>query len=151
MKNIIDFHFEKPEDNTGYLLWQTTMIWQKNMNRALNELNITHTQFVIMAALAWLSKSEESITQKEIANHSNTDRMMVSKILRSLEKKQFIERKTHETDTRAKSVSLTKNGVQILQMALKIVENTDNDFFSTITDSEIFNMSLIQLINSNNV
>lgn len=84
MNNKIDFHFEKPEENLGYLLWQATMIWQKQMNRALNDINLTHTQFVILAALGWLLKSSDNVTQKEIANHSNTDRMMVSKILRIL-------------------------------------------------------------------
>lgn len=35
---------------------------------------------------------------------------MVSKVLRTLEDKGFITRKEHETDTRAKVISLTING-----------------------------------------
>jgi hypothetical protein len=38
-----------------------------------------------MSALAWLSRENDSVTQVEIANLSNADRMMVSKVLRTLE------------------------------------------------------------------
>jgi hypothetical protein len=38
-----------------------------------------------MSALAWLSRESDSVTQVEIANLSIADRMMVSKVLRTLE------------------------------------------------------------------
>lgn len=146
MDKKIDFHFEKPEENLGYLLWQTTMLWQKQMNRALDEIDLTHTQFVIMAALGWLAKSTNDVTQTEIADHSNTDRMMVSKILRTLQKKGLIERKEHETDTRAKCVFLTDKGIVMLQRAIEIKLNADNSFFSNLSDKQSFGEELLQMI-----
>ncbi len=92
-------------------------------------MEITHTQFVLLATLAWLSKTNKPVTQIDIANHSNTDRMMVSKVLRTLQNKGYIGRQEHETDTRAKAISLTKQGQVILQKAITIVEQVDNDFF----------------------
>lgn len=145
----IDFHFEKPEDNTGYLLWQTTMIWQRTMNRALAKIGLTHTQFVILASLAWLSKNQNGINQKGIADNSNTDRMMVSKLLRTLQEKEFITRQENEKDTRSKLVFLTEKGKIKLQAALKQVEITDNGFFSKIEKDEHFNNTLSKLISSN--
>lgn len=145
----IDFHFEKPEDNTGYLLWQTTMIWQRTMNRILDKIDLTHTQFVILASLGWLSKSQNGISQKDIAHNSNTDRMMVSKILRTLQKKDYIKRRENEKDTRSKLVSLTEKGIIKLQEALKKVEITDNEFFSEIEKDKNFNNTLSKLISSN--
>ena len=102
MNKKIDFQFEKPEENLGYLLWQTTKKKKKQMNRALDEVKLTHTQFVILMALAWLQRSSKNVTQKEIADYSKTDRMMVSKILRTLQKNELLDRVEHETDTRAK-------------------------------------------------
>lgn len=145
----IDFHFEKPEDNTGYLLWQTTMIWQRQMNRELDKIGLTHTQFVILASLGWLSKRQNGISQKDIAENSNTDRMMVSKILRTLQLKEFIERRENEKDTRSKLVSLTEKGLIKLQEALKRVEITDNKFFLEVAKDKYFNNSLSKLISSN--
>lgn len=146
MKQTIDFHFETPDENLGYLLWQTTMQWQKQMNRALDEVGLTHTQFVILIALAWLSRSSKNVTQKEIAEHSKTDRMMVSKILRNLQKKELIERKEHETDTRAKCVFLTEKGVEILQKAIRIKTQANELFFENLTDKQQFAEQLKRMI-----
>ncbi|MEM8939999.1 MAG: MarR family transcriptional regulator [Bacteroidota bacterium] len=147
--NNIDFHFDKPEDNSGYLLWQTTMIWQRQMNRELSKIGLTHTQFVILASLAWLSKRQNKISQKDIADDSNTDRMMVSKILGKLQQKKYIKRQENEKDTRSKLVFLTEKGVIKLQIALRHVEITDNKFFSEVAEDKYFNHSLSKLIASN--
>lgn len=151
MNNTIEFHFQNPEDSSGYLLWQVSMLWQRKMKRALDVLDITHTQFVLLAALAWLSKTSEIVTQVDIANHSNTDRMMVSKVLRTLQNKGFINRQEHLTDTRAKSISLSKTGQSILQKAIKIVEETDNSFFSVLhSQKKEFNSTMQKLVKENN-
>ena len=146
MEKKIDFKFENPNENLGYLLWQTTMQWQRQMNRALDEVGLTHTQFVIMMALAWLLRSSENVTQKEIADHSKTDRMMVSKILRTLQKNGLIDRKEHETDTRSKCVFLTDKGTDILQKAIEVKTNANAQFFENLSDKQKFGEELKQLI-----
>jgi len=146
MSKKINFNFETPDEDLGYLLWQTTMLWQRQMNRALDEVNLTHTQFVILIALAWLSGSSENVTQKEIADHSKTDRMMVSKILRTLEKNGLIERKEHKTDTRAKCVFLTEKGSETLQKSIKIKTNANELFFKKIHDKHQFSVELRKII-----
>ncbi len=132
MNKSVEFNFEKPEESSGYLLWQLTMLWQRKMKRALDELDLTHTQFVLLAALGWLSKQNKIVTQVDIANHSNTDRMMVSKVLRTLQEKKLVIRQENKTDTRAKNISLTNNGHDKLQKALIIVSQVDNDFFFSL-------------------
>ncbi|MCA4806884.1 MarR family winged helix-turn-helix transcriptional regulator [Myroides odoratimimus] len=132
MSDQVSFPFNTPEESSGYLLWQVTMLWQRTMKRELDKLDITHTQFVLMSALGWLSKEESNVTQIDIANHSNTDRMMVSKVLRTLEEKKVIKRKDHPVDTRAKVITLTPSGVELLQKALKVVEEVDNTFFNVL-------------------
>lgn len=146
MASAVKFHFSKPEESTGYLLWQVTMVWQRKMNRELGKIGLTHTQFVVLAALGWLSKNKKEVSQKDIAEQSNTDRMMVSKILKTLQKKELISRQENEADTRAKLVLLTKTGVVKLQEALKIVEETDDSFFSPLNQRLDFNKELGSLI-----
>lgn len=146
MERKVRFHFEEPNENLGYLLWQTTMQWQRQMNRALDEIGLTHTQFVILMALAWLLRSSESVTQKDIAEHSNTDRMMVSKILRTLQKNNLIDRKEHETDTRAKCVFLTEKGAEVLQNAINIKTIANESFFKNLTERQKFEEELKRLI-----
>lgn len=146
MGNPIEFRFKSPNDSPGYLLGQLTMLWQRKLKRVLDPLNLTHTQFVLMAALAWLSKDNQNVTQVDIALQGNADRMMVSKVLRTLEEKKFIIRKEHPSDTRAKVIRLTDEGAKILQEALTAVENTDLIFFSTLGEKlPQFNEQMIAL------
>lgn len=150
MPKEIDFHFKNPNDSPGYLLGQVTMLWQRKQKKILDPLDLTQTQFVLLAALAWLSKKNNAVSQVDIANQSNADRMMVSKVLRTLEDKGFITRQEHHTDTRAKIIHLTTNGEVVLQKAIIAVENADLDFFATIdTQLPSFNKSMVQLIAKN--
>ncbi|MCB0668319.1 MAG: MarR family transcriptional regulator [Saprospiraceae bacterium] len=150
MKKSVDFHFEHPEDSPGYLLWQITMLWQRKMKKALDQLDLTHTQFVLLAALGWLEKKSQEVTQIDIARHSNTDRMMASKVLRTLEAKALITRREHPVDTRAKCITLSKKGLETLGKAIKIVENADLDFFAPLgKNADLFTMEMQHLIREN--
>ncbi len=152
MAKEIDFHFKSPNDSPGYLLGQLTMLWQRKQKKVLDPLDLTQTQFVLLAALGWLSKKNEVVTQVDIANQSNADRMMVSKVLRTLEEKGFITRQEHETDTRAKTIRLTNIGELVLQKAIIEIENADLDFFSTLEEKlSLFNDNMVKLINRNKV
>lgn len=150
MPEKIEFHFKSPEDSPGYLLGQLTMLWQRKLKRVLDPLDLTHTQFVLLAALAWLSRSSDAVTQVDIANQGNSDRMMVSKVLRTMEDKKFITRHEHPTDTRAKIIKLTTEGEKVLQEAIVTVENVDLEFFAPLTtDLSTFNLNMATLIAKN--
>lgn len=150
MSKEIEFHFKSPGDSPGYLLGQVTILWQRKLKKVLDPLDLTQTQFVLLAALGWLSKKNDIVTQVDIANQSNSDRMMVSKVLRALEEKGFLSRQEHDTDTRAKTIKLTSNGELVLQKAIIAVENADLVFFATLnTKLTSFNSNMMQLINQN--
>lgn len=150
MPKKIEFHFKKPEDSPGYLLGQLTMLWQRKLKRALDPLDLTHTQFALLCALAWLSRESDKVTQVDIANQGNADRMMVSKVLRTLEEKKFITRHEHPIDTRAKTIKLTPDGEIVLQKAIICVEKADLDFFYRAgTDLKTFNSQMAALIDLN--
>lgn len=150
MEKEILFHFKNPHDSPGYLLGQLTMLWQRKQKKVLDPLNLTQTQFVLLAALGWLSKKSDAVTQIDIANQSNADRMMVSKVLRTLEDKGFLTRQEHQIDTRAKTIRLTKEGELVLQKGIIEIENADLDFFATLgTKLSSFNKNMLQLIDEN--
>ena len=150
MSKRIEFHFKKPEDSPGYLLGQLTMLWQRKQKRVLDPLDLTHTQFALLCALAWLSRESDQVTQVDIANQGNADRMMVSKVLRTLEEKKFITRQEHRTDTRAKTIKMTKEGETVLQKAIVSVEAADLEFFHMFgTDLTNFNSTMVELIEQN--
>ena len=150
MPKKIEFNFKRPEDSPGYLLGQLTMLWQRKQKRVLDPLDLTQTQFALLCALAWLSRESDKVTQVDIANQGNADRMMVSKVLRTLEEKKFITREEHPTDTRAKTIKLTSDGETVLQKAIISVETADLDFFYKLgTDLTTFNSKMAALIELN--
>lgn len=132
----LPFSFTRPEDSPGFLLWQTTMIWQRQIKKALEVHNISHAQFVIMATLMWFEAHRYDTTQILITHWSKLDKMTVSKSLKKLVANGYVNRMEHETDTRAKSVSLTEKGKDMVRILVPIVESIDSEFFGTSSDHE---------------
>ena len=136
----LPFGFDTPEDSPGFLLWQTTMIWQRQIKKALEVYDISHAQFVIMATLMWFEAHHYDTTQILIVNWSKLDKMTVSKSLKKLVIFGYVNRIEHETDTRAKSVSLTKKGKDMVGTLVPIVEGLDAKFFGKASDKEQKNL-----------
>ncbi|MDQ0890134.1 DNA-binding MarR family transcriptional regulator [Paenibacillus sp. V4I9] len=140
----------KPYDSQGFHLWQVTNLWQKNLRHALHDLDLTHVQFILLATTEWLNSQSPlgDVTQVQIAMHAHIDPMMASQVLRNLEKKGFLIRKEHPTDTRAKSISLTPAGERLINKAIDIVEQADRRFFSKLGEDQETLASLLRSLGS---
>lgn len=123
--------FERPEDSPGFVLWRLSNTWQRAIRAALAPHGLTHVQFVLLATLSWLESQEwEPITQRKLADTADTDVMMTSQVVRTLEKAGYIARQAHPTDTRALVVTVTHAGRKKVQEALPDVEAVDRTFFA---------------------
>ncbi len=140
------FSYKSANDATGFLLWKVHNCWQREIKKSLKQLDLTHTQFVILAGAYWLSLNQVEVTQVEIARHAQTDVMMTSNVLRILEKKGFVNRAEHKTDTRAKVIHISEKGRKVLVQAVKTVETFDRRFFSALDNETGFNRELIRLM-----
>ena len=120
--------------------------WHSMIKKELKKMNLTHPQFVVLASLAYLSQNSNEVTQVMISKLSGIDVMTVSQILNLLEKNDFVKRKEHSRDTRAKAVILNKKGEEILQKAVPLIEQIDEIFFKKLdTDEEQFKHFLARL------
>jgi len=141
------FSVEKAEESSGFLLWQVTNLWQREIKKALEEFGLTHSQYVLLASIHWLTLHNQEVTQVVLSNHTKIDPMTTSTVLRTLQQKGFLQRKEHLTDTRAKTVELTKEGVKIIKMAVVAVEKFDKEFFSLLGNKTTeLNNNLIVLL-----
>ena len=127
-----EFSFTDPRDNPGYLLWQVSMRWQRAMGQALAPLGLTHTQWVLMAALRWLSRSGEHVTKSDVARHAHVDRMMASKVVRALAARGLVDEGPHPGSRRAHSITLTPHGRDLFARGLRVVEDVDEAFFDGV-------------------
>ncbi|MCB0746520.1 MAG: winged helix-turn-helix transcriptional regulator [Ignavibacteriae bacterium] len=143
------FKFGTPSESNGFLLWKTTNLWQREIKKTLKKFDLTHTQFVILASSYWLTNQNENITQVEIAEFIDIDKMMTSNVIRKLIEKKLLKRKEHKTDTRAKVINLTDKGLDTLKNSIKEVESFDVTFFGKLADKDEFSKELLRLLNNN--
>jgi DNA-binding MarR family transcriptional regulator len=130
------FFVEKPGDSLGFLLWKNTTIWQRNIKAALASFDISHAQFVIMAAARWFYESKQEPTQVAIANMTGLDKMTISKSLKKLSSLGIVSRSEDVRDTRAKIVVLTTKGNNLIVKLVSLVEGVDRQFFGVLLDKE---------------
>ena len=141
------FEVESAEDSPGFLLWQVSSLWQRQINAGLKPFGLTHAQFVLLASLAWLVNDERALTQVDLASHAKMDVMMASNVLRTLEEKGLVLRNAHPTDTRAKSLSITSKGLELAGQVVQVVEGIDRDFFDPLGAGVAgFNQQLLKLL-----
>lgn len=140
------FSHETPSDSTGFLLWKVNNLWQREIRKTLKKFNLTHTQFVVLATLVWLSQKKSDLAQVEIANEIEIDKMLTSNVLRALEKNGLLERAAHAIDTRAKIIRPTEKGINLLRKAVSEVEGFDERFFGQLKNRDDFNKELLGLL-----
>ncbi|WP_207535896.1 MarR family winged helix-turn-helix transcriptional regulator [Desertivirga arenae] len=148
MKSVDNtFSVDKAEESSGFLLWQVTNLWQREIKKALDVYGLTHSQFVLLASAHWLTLHQSEVTQVALSSHSKIDPMTTSTVLRTLQQKGLIQRQEHLKDTRAKTVELTTKGKELVKKAVVTVESFDREFFSRLGNkTKEFNRDLLTLL-----
>ena len=123
-----------PEESPGFLLWHVTLRWQREIAAALAPLDLTHVQFVLLAATWWLNSRGEDPNQLSVARQAGTDVKMNSEVLRKMEAKGLIVRAVDPADTRARRLRVTERGGELAVRAVAAVEAVDAAFFRATPD-----------------
>ena len=121
-----------PSESPGFLLWHATLRWQRSISQALAPLDLTHVQFVLLACTWWLNQQDRHPSQIALAAFAGTDVKMTSQVLRSLERKGFVEREVDRVDTRARRLRVTRRGARLAPRAIAVVEEVDAAFFNGV-------------------
>jgi len=122
-----------PSHSPGFLLWKVSNSWQRKIRAALQPLELTHSQFVILATATWFS-ADAALTQARLAELSGVDPMTTSQIVRALEAAGWIARDDHPGDPRAKAITVTAGGRELARRAVVAVERADAEFFAPLAD-----------------
>lgn len=134
--------YSGPKHSPGYLLWQVSTSWRSSVEAILKEFELTHPQFVIMACTGWLTRNGKFATQVMVGKMAGLDPNTTSQIIKGLEKKEWISRSS-SLDARAKNVSLTSKGSEVLSYALPAVEKEDTHFFKTLSSEEMSTLLML--------
>lgn len=126
--------FTTPEDKLGYLFWQINMLWVRKVNQSLQELGLTHTQFITLAATEWLNLHSGRVIQRDIAEKLKVDRMLISKMVSKLVDAQLLQKRSSEEDSRVTLLCLTDSGRELFMDGVEIMKQNEQEFFGLMED-----------------
>lgn len=129
----------------GLLVTTAALRWQRAVSEALQKLDLTYVQYLLLHGVATL-QGDSPVSQVEVAAYCGTDVMLTSKHLRALEKKGLILRRRHPTDTRARALEVTPNGVVQLGKAARAVARVDLDLFGNGQSADRIVKSLLKVV-----
>lgn len=132
MTGDLDSSYSDAGASPGLALWRVTNGWQRQIRAVLAPHDLTHVQYVLLASLTWMDRTEP-VTQRQLAEHARIDVMMTSQVLRILESKGYITRDRHPTDGRAITLTPTAVGVALANRATHDVEAADSRYFAALS------------------
>lgn len=98
----------------------------------LRPLELTHAQMVLLGSLWWMEDRTGPPSQRELADHAGTDRMMTSQVVRALQRRGLIMRIEDPDDARVWRLRLTGDGRELAERAVKVMDALDDEFFAEI-------------------
>jgi DNA-binding MarR family transcriptional regulator len=103
-------------------VWRLATKWRVAVDRALAPLDLTHAQYVLLAALYGLEQGGRQPSQRELADDTGLEALYVSKLARTLEAKGLIDRQRDPHDSRAVRLTLTDQGRETVRSAMRVVQ-----------------------------
>jgi DNA-binding MarR family transcriptional regulator len=119
-----------PLMSPGFWLHHAALEWRQRLDRALRPLGLTPTQFNLLGSIGWLDRTRPlPPTQQQVADHAGADRMMASKVLRTLEERGLIVREPDPDDARSLRLRLTGEGRRVTSQAVRLAVAVDEELF----------------------
>lgn len=139
--NMVDIH-----DSIGYLLNVSARLLRRNLDSKLVEYDITTSQWAVLKLLS----AESPLTQAQIAERLNSDRATSGSVIERLIKKELLLKTTNPTDRRAFDISLTQNGIDIVESLTKLAEESNQQALQGIPECEVMTLyKILQQITNN--
>ncbi|WP_185723297.1 MarR family winged helix-turn-helix transcriptional regulator [Burkholderia cenocepacia] len=118
-----------PSAAIGFSLWRLVHRYQREIDRALASLNLTHLQFTVLALVAWSNSLGEAISQAEVARQGEVEPMQLSQVIGALEGKGLVVRRPHPGNLRLKCAEITEFGLTSLSEAMPIAIDIQKRMF----------------------
>ena len=130
IKNLFDdVSLGAPENAVGFVLWRVVHRYQRELDRVLSGIDLTHLQFTTLILAAWLARNGEPATQSELARFADIQPMQVSHMLKALEAKNMILRSKNTQNVLAKNVDITPAGLSALREAIPVAIDVQRRLF----------------------
>ena len=130
----------------GFLLDDVAHLYTRRFEEHARELSLTLTQCKALAALAHCG----GVSQRRLAEISETDPARLVRILDRLEAVGWAERRSDPHDRRAHSLAITESAKPVVQSIWQIVRNTNTEALRGLTSDELhLLMNLLARVHAN--
>ncbi len=126
----LETKFKSADASTGFLFWKVANLHQRLQRQVLRDLEISPTQFSILACYFFMKSGQTLPTQSDICEMAGLDKMLVSDVTKALLSKNLIRKSENIHDKRSFQIELTHEGVKVCNQAVKLIENLDDKFFN---------------------
>ena len=137
-------NLENPDVDTQieFLCIDSVNLWRNKLGNLAKEYSLTRLERRILVFIG----RHSSIRQADIANLMDLEPQSLTRVLESMEKKNWLIKQDDLKDKRAKSLSLTELGHNKLQHALEISETIRPKILKDISQEE--KLILVKILNS---
>jgi MarR family transcriptional regulator, organic hydroperoxide resistance regulator len=137
MKNVNIPLEEDTRKIPGFLLWQVSKLWQKQLEFAFKEFNLSHTQVIILGNVFRLAKKQKKVTQRILSDMTKIDKVTLSQAIKVLEKRKLIRRIISSEDKRANYLEPTEKGGEVTLHVIQELRSIQKKFFLPLEKEEI--------------
>lgn len=109
-----------PDRSLGFLLNDVSRLMRRNLNRRVQALGLTQSQW---RALAYLSR-QEGINQATLADTLEVQPITLARLIDRLEAAGWVERRRHPSDRRAVRLFLTEKAQPVLSEMWDLASET---------------------------
>lgn len=113
----------------GIRLFLAASRWRSHVDTVYREFGLSPLQVNVLIAAQTLLKTSGLAKQVQVASYAGVDVMTLSKNVRWLEDEGLLKRLPDPTDSRARLIELTREGVSRLKKVEKALEKIDPDVF----------------------
>jgi DNA-binding MarR family transcriptional regulator len=118
----------------GFLLWRASLRWQRVVSAALKEESLTHVQFLILSTIWWFERNSYRPSQRDVSDHASLDRVMMSQVVRQLERDGLVVRTFDKSDGRMRRLRTTPVGRRLAERSVALMDAADREFFAEAGD-----------------
>lgn len=108
--------------------------WRARLNERLKVIGQTDAR---CAALAEIAGSAEGVVQRELSQRLGVEEPTIVRLVDALEAHDWVERRTHGGDRRAKVVQIKPGAAPVLEQAQEIVSDLNDELFADLDPADV--------------
>jgi len=117
----------------GYLLKRAQSAFRLRMDRALDDIGLTTSQYAVLAAL----EEEPGLSNADLARRSFVSPQTMIRIVAALEDRALLTRQARTDNARVRAATVTDEGRRLLRRAHLVVEEIETAMTQGLTRIEL--------------